>query len=86
MSQQVHASLSEHFPGSDKHEPCGYKQVPSCRNAGVGTGHGTGGGELAICRNPRLLQFYCRSPQITDACETNGFSKCRYVLCSGVWD
>lgn len=43
MLQQVHASLSERFPSSDKHEPCGYKQLSACHNSRVGTDHGTGG-------------------------------------------
>jgi len=43
MLQQAHASLSERFPGSDKHESCGYRQVPACPNSGVGANHGTGG-------------------------------------------
>lgn len=37
--QQVHASPSEHFPGSDKHKSCGYKQVPACCNSRGMVGH-----------------------------------------------
>lgn len=42
MLQQAHASLPDRFPGSNKQKSYGYKHVPACHNAGVGTDHRTG--------------------------------------------